>query len=50
MFADDFDVLCATERARCFRSFLNNHWLGFAVFAGIAVDLAWRYKAWPRAL
>ena len=38
------------ERTRCFRAFLNNHWLGFAVFAGIAVDFAWRYKAWPRAL
>jgi 4-hydroxybenzoate polyprenyltransferase len=38
------------DRMRCFRAFLNNHWLGFAVFAGIAVDFAWRYKAWPRAL
>ena len=38
------------ERDRCFRAFLNNHWLGFAVFAGIAVDFAWRLKAWPRML
>ncbi|HMM76492.1 MAG TPA: 4-hydroxybenzoate octaprenyltransferase [Gammaproteobacteria bacterium] len=26
------------DPARCFRAFLNNNWLGLAVFAGIAVD------------
>ncbi len=26
------------DPARCFRAFLNNNWLGMAVFAGIAVD------------
>ncbi len=36
------------DRDRCFRAFLNNHWLGFALFAGIAADFAWRLKAWPR--
>ncbi len=32
------------ERSRegCFRAFRANHWLGFAVFAGVAVDLALR--------
>ncbi|HEU4458485.1 MAG TPA: 4-hydroxybenzoate octaprenyltransferase [Methylibium sp.] len=32
------------DRARdpCFVAFKQNHWLGFAVFAGIALDLAWR--------
>jgi 4-hydroxybenzoate polyprenyltransferase len=32
------------ERARdaCFRAFLNNHWVGLAVFAGIAADFALR--------
>ena len=38
------------DRMRCFRAFLHNHWLGFTVFAAIAADFAWRYKAWPRAL
>jgi 4-hydroxybenzoate polyprenyltransferase len=36
------------ERARCFRAFLSNHWLGFAVFAGVALDYAIRLQAWPR--
>jgi 4-hydroxybenzoate polyprenyltransferase len=36
------------ERDRCFRAFIHNHWLGFAVFAGIALDYAWRVKGWPR--
>jgi 4-hydroxybenzoate polyprenyltransferase len=35
------------ERARCFRAFLSNHWLGFAVFAGVALDYAIRLRAWP---
>jgi 4-hydroxybenzoate polyprenyltransferase len=35
------------DRARCFRAFLSNHWLGFAVFVGIAVDFAIRLHAWP---
>ncbi|HET6603744.1 MAG TPA: 4-hydroxybenzoate octaprenyltransferase [Xanthomonadaceae bacterium] len=28
------------SRERCFRAFLNNHWIGAAVFAGLAIDLA----------
>jgi 4-hydroxybenzoate polyprenyltransferase len=30
------------SRAGCFRAFRVNHWLGFTVFAGVALDLAWR--------
>jgi 4-hydroxybenzoate polyprenyltransferase len=37
------------ERDRCFRAFLANHWLGFAVFAGIALDFAVRLARWPQA-
>jgi len=36
------------ERDRCFRAFLSNHWLGFAVFAGVALDYVVRLNAWPR--
>jgi len=30
------------DRAACFRAFLHNHWVGLAIFAGIAVDYALR--------
>jgi len=36
------------DRDACFRAFLHNHWLGLAVFAGIALDFAVRLHAWPR--
>ena len=32
-----------------FRAFLDNHWLGFAVFAGIALDFGVRLHRWPNA-
>jgi 4-hydroxybenzoate polyprenyltransferase len=35
------------DPAACFRAFLGNHWLGMAVFAGIAVDYAYRARQWP---
>jgi 4-hydroxybenzoate polyprenyltransferase len=38
------------DRDGCFRAFLHNHWLGLAVFAGIALDFAVRAKAWPQTL
>ena len=34
-------------RAGCFTAFLHNHWLGLAVFAGIALDFAVRRNARP---
>ena len=30
------------DRDACFRAFLYNHWVGMAIFAGIAIDLAMR--------
>jgi 4-hydroxybenzoate polyprenyltransferase len=38
------------NRDGCFKAFLHNHWLGLAVFAGVAVDYALRFSAWPRSL
>ena len=38
------------NRDRCFVAFRHNHWLGLAVFAGIALDYAVRFKAWPNEL
>jgi 4-hydroxybenzoate polyprenyltransferase len=35
-------LIRSREPARCFRAFLHNHWLGFAVFAGIVADFALR--------
>ena len=35
------------ERERCFRAFLGNHWLGFAIFVGVVVDYVVRGHAWP---
>jgi 4-hydroxybenzoate polyprenyltransferase len=34
-------------RADCFRAFLGNHWLGFAVFAGIVADYGVRLHRMP---
>jgi 4-hydroxybenzoate polyprenyltransferase len=36
------------DRERCFRAFLHNHWLGLALFAGIALDYGVRLQTWPR--
>jgi 4-hydroxybenzoate polyprenyltransferase len=36
------------DRMQCFRAFLHNHWLGLAVFAGVALDFALRLRAWPQ--
>ena len=36
----EFAIARHRERAACFRAFLHNHWVGMAVFAGIALDYA----------
>jgi len=37
-----FTLIRSRSRDGCFKAFRLNHWLGFAVFAGVAVDLALR--------
>ncbi len=37
-----FTLIRGRSREGCFRAFRLNHWLGFAVFAGLVVDHAWR--------
>ncbi|WP_133480275.1 4-hydroxybenzoate octaprenyltransferase [Cognatilysobacter segetis] len=38
----EFRIARHRERAACFRAFLHNHWVGLAVFVGLALDLASR--------
>ena len=40
-------LIRSRARAACFRAFLHTHWLGFTVFAAIALDLAVQRHAWP---
>ncbi len=37
-----FTLIRGRSREGCFKAFRLNHWLGFAVFAGVVLDLAWR--------
>ena len=43
--AYEFRIARHRERAACFRAFLHNHWVGLAIFAGIAADFALRAPA-----
>jgi 4-hydroxybenzoate polyprenyltransferase len=45
-----YTLIRGRERMRCFRAFLNNNWVGLAIFAGIAADYALRLSAWPMRL
>ena len=40
--AYEFVIARNRDRAACFRAFLHNHWVGMAIFAGIALDYALR--------
>jgi len=43
-------IIRTREREACFRAFLGNHWLGMAVFAGVALDYAFVRGHWPHTL
>jgi 4-hydroxybenzoate polyprenyltransferase len=38
-----YRLIKGRTREGCFRAFRENHWLGFTVFAGVALDLAMRF-------
>lgn len=42
--AYQYRLICERGRDGCFKAFLNNNWLGFAIFAGLALDLFIRVK------
>ena len=37
----EFNLARYRDRAACLQAFLHNHWVGLAIFAGIAAALAW---------
>lgn len=41
-----FRLIRSRERSACFKAFLNNTWVGCAIFAGLAADLFFRIKLW----
>ena len=41
-------IIRRRDPAACFRAFLGNHWLGMAVFLGIALDYGLIAGRWPR--
>ena len=42
--AYQYRLIRARGRAACFKAFLNNNWVGFAIFAGLALDLYLRVR------
>ncbi|WP_207905922.1 4-hydroxybenzoate octaprenyltransferase [Aestuariirhabdus litorea] len=42
LFAYQYRLTRDRQREACFRAFLNNHWVGLVIFAGLAADYALR--------
>ncbi len=46
--ASQYFMIRERSRDGCFRAFLNNNWIGAAIFAGIALDFIWGVRMpWP---
>jgi 4-hydroxybenzoate polyprenyltransferase len=43
-------LIRARRRERCFKAFLNNNWLGAAIYAGIVADFLWHIPLSPGSL
>ena len=41
-----YRLIRTRSRDACFRAFLNNNWIGCAIFVGLAADLEFRLRLW----
>jgi 4-hydroxybenzoate polyprenyltransferase len=41
-----YRLIRTRDRDACFKAFVNNNWLGCAVFVGLAADLYFRIRLW----
>jgi 4-hydroxybenzoate polyprenyltransferase len=41
-----YRLIRTRERDACFKAFLNNNWIGCAIFIGLAADLYFRIRLW----
>jgi 4-hydroxybenzoate polyprenyltransferase len=39
-----YQLIRERDRQQCFKAFLNNNWVGAAIFAGLALDIFFRFR------